>query len=338
MIEVKDLTKRFGKTVAVDNVSFGVSRGEVLGFLGPNGAGKTTTMRILTCYLPADGGGARVAGYDTFENAVEVRRRIGYLPESAPLYLDMGVVEYLEFVAGMRGIPSAERGRRIREMVEVCGLGAMLHKDIGQLSKGFRQRVGLGATLIHNPDVLVLDEPTTGLDPNQIHEIRQLIKDIGRQKTVILSTHILPEVEATCSRVLIINEGRIVASGTTDELTRMAAGKSTTVVTLKISPAEAEPALRALSGVDSVRALDAPMPSACRYEVVTSSGVAAGGPGLEGGIAETLFRLAVDRRWTLLELHTTALSLEQVFMQLTTGDRPVAEPVASEPSFVGSQP
>jgi ABC-2 type transport system ATP-binding protein len=316
MIEVHNLTKRFGPTVAVDDVSFEVARGEVVGFLGPNGAGKTTTMRIVTCYLPADAGQVKVAGFDTFEHAVEVRQRIGYLPESAPLYFDMGVIEYLEFVSGMRGIAPAERGRRIRQMVEVCGLGPMLHKDIGQLSKGFRQRVGLAATLIHDPDVLVLDEPTTGLDPNQIAEIRELIKEIGRQKTVILSTHILPEVEATCSRVLIINEGRIVASGTTEELTRLAAGKSTTVVTLKAQPSEVEPKLRALEGTDSIRALDAPGPASCRYEVVT-----AGGAPTNGGIEEALFRLAVQNNWIMLELHTTALSLEQVFLQLTTGEK-----------------
>ncbi len=313
MIEVRNLTKRFGTTVAVNDVTFDVPSGEVVGFLGPNGAGKTTTMRILTCYLPADAGTARVAGYDTFEDAVEVRRRIGYLPESAPLYLDMGVVEYLRFVAGMRGLPPAAHTDRIRRMIEVCGLGAMLQKDIGQLSKGYRQRVGLAATLIHDPDVLVLDEPTSGLDPSQIIEIRELIREIGREKTVILSTHILPEVEATCSRVLIIAEGRIVAAGTTAELTRLAAGRATTCVAFKAAPGVVEPRLRALAGVEELHLLDAPRPDIARYEVISPTGFE---------MAEALFGLAVREGWTLTELHTGALSLEQVFLRLTTGDRP----------------
>ena len=312
MIEVRNLTKRFGPTLAVNDVSFDVPQGEVVGFLGPNGAGKTTTMRILTCYLPADAGTARIAGYDTFEHAVEVRRRIGYLPESAPLYLDMGVVEYLHFVAGMRNIAPPDQSARVRRMIELCGLGPMLQKDIGQLSKGYRQRVGLAATLIHDPDVLVLDEPTSGLDPSQIIEIRELIREIGRQKTVILSTHILPEVEATCSRVLIIADGRIVASGTTDELTRMSAGKVTARVAYKAAASAVEPALRRLNGVTEVHALDAPRPGLCRYEVVGPAG---------SELEESLFGLAVENRWTMVELHSGALSLEQVFLRLTTGEK-----------------
>ena len=312
MIEVRNLTKRFGPTVAVDDVSFDVPRREVVGFLGPNGAGKTTTMRILTCYLPADAGTARVAGFDTFEDPVEVRRRIGYLPESAPLYFDMGVVEYLEFVAGIRGIASADRQRRIQHMIDVCGLGPMLRKDIGHLSKGYRQRVGLAATLIHNPEVLVLDEPTSGLDPNQIIEIRELIREIGREKTVILSTHILPEVEATCSRMLIINEGRIVASGTTEELTRVSRGKTTAVVSFKADPGAAEPKLRQVPGVESVRTLGGAAEGRSRYEVVAQA---------EGAIEEELFRLAVSNGWIMTELRTSAASLEEVFTRLTMGDR-----------------
>lgn len=314
MIEVRNLTKRFGPTVAVNDVSFDVPGGEVVGFLGPNGAGKTTTMRVLTCYLPADSGKVTVSGFDIFEHPVEVRRRIGYLPESAPLYLEMGVVEYLQFVAGMRGIPPPEHGSRIRRMIEICGLGPMLQKNIGELSKGFRQRVGLAATLIHDPEVLVLDEPTTGLDPNQIIEIRELIKQIGRAKTVILSTHILPEVEATCSRVLIINDGSIVASGTTEELTRMAAGKSTIQVAFKAPPQAVEPKLRAVPGVETLRSLSDHWPEdgRSRYEVVSPSG---------GDMEEALFRLAVDNGWVMTELHSTVLSLEQVFLQLTMGEK-----------------
>ncbi|MBK8232644.1 MAG: ATP-binding cassette domain-containing protein [Candidatus Eisenbacteria bacterium] len=313
MIEVRNLVKRYGPNVAVNDVSFEVPRGEVVGFLGPNGAGKTTTMRVLTCYLPADGGSAKVAGHDVFENPVEVRKRIGYLPESAPLYLDMGVIEYLEFVGGMREVPKTELPRRIHEMVDACGLGPMVKKDIGQLSKGYRQRVGLAATLIHNPDVLVLDEPTTGLDPNQIIEIRQLIRDIGREKTVILSTHILPEVEATCSRVLIINEGRIVAQGTPEELTRRAAGEQSARASFKAGAAEVEPRLRAMNGVTRVRPLEAIKAGTCRYELTWS--------GAGSDLEEEIFRLAVAQNWILTELHAESLSLEQVFTKLTVGEK-----------------
>lgn len=312
MIEVRNLTKRYGSTVAVDGISFEIPRGEVIGFLGPNGAGKTTTMRILTCYLPADAGEARVAGYDVFTESIEVRKRIGYLPESAPVYSEMGIVEYLRFVAEIRGIPSSERQRRIDDVVMRVGLGPMIQKDIGQLSKGYRQRVGLAATLIHEPEVLVLDEPTTGLDPNQIIEIRELIREIGREKTVILSTHILPEVEATCSRVLIINSGRIVASGTPEELTRAAAGEVRCRVSLRAAPAEVEPALRTLEGVMGVRSLEPVKERTTRYEVHAQNNL---------DIEDAIFRLAVRNDWILTELHTETRSLEQVFTQLTLGER-----------------
>ncbi|MEZ4650448.1 MAG: ATP-binding cassette domain-containing protein [Candidatus Eisenbacteria bacterium] len=311
MIEVENLTKTYGPTVAVDGISFQIPKGEVVGFLGPNGAGKTTTMRILTCYLPADSGAARVAGYDTFTEPVEVRRRIGYLPESAPVYAELGIVEYLQFVAEIRGIPKSERESRIARAIERTALGPMIHKDIGQLSKGYRQRVGLAATLIHDPEVLVLDEPTTGLDPNQIIEIRQLIREIGREKTVILSTHILPEVEATCDRVLIINQGRIVASGTPAELTRAAEGKVVCRVGFRAEPAIVEPALRAAPGIEELLPLDTGTNGTCRYEISSR----------EHDIAERVFHLAVGNGWTLNELHTERLSLEQVFTQLTLGDK-----------------
>jgi len=316
MIEVRNLTKRYGSTVAVDGISFEIPRGEVIGFPGPHGAGKTTTMRILTCYLPADSGEARVAGFDVFTESIEVRKRIGYLPESAPVYSEMGIVEYLRFVAEIRGIPSSERQRRIDDVVVRVGLVPMIHKDIGQLSKGYRQRVGLAATLIHEPEVLVLDEPTTGLDPNQIIEIRELIREIGREKTVILSTHILPEVEATCSRVLIINSGRIVASGTPEELTRAAAGEVRCRVSLRAAPADVEPALRALDGVLGIRSLEPVKERTVRYEVHAQN---------DRDIEDSIFRLAVGRDWTLTELHTETRSLEQVFTQLTLGERPSLE-------------
>ena len=215
MIEAKNLTKRFGDTLAVDTISFTVNKGGIVGLLGPNGAGKTTTMRILTCYLAADSGTATIAGKNVFTQSLEVRRCIGYLPENNPLYTEMGVVDYLKFIAQIRHIPRKKIKTQVKEMVEVCGLEPVLNKKIDELSKGFRQRVGLAQAMIHNPEVLIFDEPTVGLDPNQIVEIRELIKRMGAEKTVILSSHILPEVSATCKQVIIMNRGRIVASGTT---------------------------------------------------------------------------------------------------------------------------
>ncbi|MBD3163150.1 MAG: ATP-binding cassette domain-containing protein [Candidatus Eisenbacteria bacterium] len=311
MVEIRNLRKTFGPTVAVDDVSFDVAKGEVLGFLGPNGAGKTTTMRVLTCYIPADSGTARVAGFDTYAESIEVRRRIGYLPESAPLYLDMGVMEYLSFVASIRGLPKSMRERRIADMVELCNLGSVRHKTVGELSKGFRQRVGLAQTLIHDPDVLILDEPTTGLDPNQIVQIRELIRRIGREKTVLLSTHILQEVEATCSRVQIIDNGRLVAQGTTEELTRFAVGERRVVVRYRAAAGDVEPRLRELGGVSGINALDSEEPGTCRYEVIADE---------TDGLEERLFRLAVESGWVLTELRPETRSLEQVFQSLTRGE------------------
>ena len=218
MIEVRELTKSYGPTRAVDQVSFDAKAGEVVGFIGPNGAGKTTTMRILTCYLTADAGKATVAGYDVLEHPIDVRKNVGYLPESAPLYTDMGVVEYLKFMAEVRDIPKSQRKERINTVIDICGLEGVIQKDIGELSKGYRQRVGLAQSLVHDPPILILDEPTSGLDPTQTIEIRNLIIEMGKEKLVLFSTHILPEVAATCSRILIINQGKIVANGTLEEL------------------------------------------------------------------------------------------------------------------------
>ena len=217
-ISVKNLTKKFGEQMAVDDISFEVKTGEILGFLGPNGAGKTTTMKIITCYMPPTAGIVEIDGFDIFHHSMEVRKKIGYLPEMNPLYHDMNVLDYLEYSAQLHGLRGPAAHQRIREMVHVCGLESVRHKDIGEMSKGFRQRVGLAQAMIHEPDVLILDEPTSGLDPNQIVEIRNLIKHLGRAKTVILSTHILTEVQATCDRVLIINDGRIVADGSPELL------------------------------------------------------------------------------------------------------------------------
>ena len=312
MISVKDLTKTFGRTVAVQDISFEVAAGEVLGFLGPNGAGKTTTMRILTCYLTPDAGRATVAGYDTLEDSLEVRKRVGYLPENAPLYLDMDVISYLEFVADVRGIPIEERTRRIRKMVDVCGLGSVVGRGVGELSKGFKQRVGLAQTLIHDPEILILDEPTTGLDPSQIIEIRELIKEIGKERTVILSTHILPEVEATCSRVLIINEGEIVATGTPEELHSAAGGESSVYVSVRPADAAVEEKVSAIESVSSVERVGEPQGGYVTYVLKSRDGM---------DIAEAVFGIAVANGWTINQLRTETLSLEDIFLKLTMKEK-----------------
>ncbi len=315
MIEVRNLTKRYGATVAVNNISFNAEAGEVLGLLGPNGAGKTTTMRILTCYMPADDGTATVAGFDIHEQSVEVRKRIGYLPENAPLYNDMGVVDYLNFVAEVRKIPSTVRSTRVRDMIDTCGLERVIRKDIGELSRGYRQRVGLAQALIHNPDILILDEPTAGLDPNQIVEIRGLIKKLGAEKTVILSTHILPEVEATCDRVVIINEGVIVASGTTDELASMGKGDEILYIQIRGPREVIDFRLREMPQVASFVKTGETEPGLHRYAIK---------PGDSKTIAEDLFRMVVNENWSLTELRTEMASLEDVFRRLTTSDSQVS--------------
>jgi ABC-2 type transport system ATP-binding protein len=312
MISVRQLSKRFGRTVAVNNISFEVSKGEVLGFLGPNGAGKTTTMRVLTCYLVPDAGTATVAGYDVVEDSLEVRKRVGYLPESAPLYLDMDVVSYLKFVADVRGITVDQRAQRIRSMIDVCGLGTVVGRNVGELSKGFKQRVGLAQTLIHDPEILILDEPTTGLDPSQIIEIRELIKEIGKERTVILSTHILPEVEATCSRILIISDGEIAASGTPEELHSAAGGEESLYVSIRAGDAPVEPSLEAIPTVASVVRVGEPSPGYVRYMLKSKDG---------GEIGEHVFRTAVENGWTINEMHRETLSLENIFLKLTTKEK-----------------
>jgi ABC-2 type transport system ATP-binding protein len=309
LISVRNLTKTFGRTVAVDDITFDVSRGEVLGFLGPNAAGKTTTMRILTCYLTPDRGAATLAGHSILNESLEVRKRVGYLPESAPLYQDMDVVSYLTFVAEVRGIPHEETRRRIHRMVETCGLEKVLGRNIGELSKGYKQRVGLAQTLIHDPDILILDEPTTGLDPSQIIEIRELIKEIGKERTVILSTHILPEVEATCTRVLIINEGRIVASGTPQELQAIAGGEDSIYVSISAGDEVVDAKLAEIASVTAVsRITDAPG-GYVRYLVKA---------GNDEDTGEAIFRIAVENSWKLNELRRETLSLEDIFLKLTT--------------------
>lgn len=309
MITVTNLTKRYGPTLAVDNISFEVKKGEILGFLGPNGAGKSTTMKILTCYVPPDEGKATLDGLDTLEDSLKIREKIGYLPENTPLYHDMGVVDYLKFVAEVRKIPKSMRKKRIRETAHLCGLDKEIGKNIGQLSKGFRQRVGLAQTLIHNPDILILDEPTTGLDPNQIIEIRSLIKEIGQEKTVILCSHILPEVQATCNRIIIIKDGRIVGSGTPAELAAQAqSGEEIVYININGPCDKIQEQLNALENVQSCRLLNSES-GAHRFEVKSQSGV---------DIRESLFHMVAKNKWSLTELQRMHITLEDVFKQLTT--------------------
>ena len=309
MLEVSNLNKQFGTFQAIRNLNFQVRRGEVFGFLGPNGAGKTTTMRIVTCFIPATSGQVKVAGFDTVERSFEVRSRLGYLPENNPLYNDMQVIEYLRFVARIRAIPEDRVKSRIDEMFALCGLSNMANREIGKLSKGYRQRVGLAQAIIHDPDLLILDEPMSGLDPNQIVEIRQLIKQIGQEKTVIYCSHILPEVSATCSRIMIINDGQIVASGTAEELMQNHQRGMRYTLRLTADPAQAVSAFSALPSVSNATA-DVAGEGHCKV-AITGSGSA--------DIGEELFRCVVDNGWSLSELRRESASLEDVFTQLTRG-------------------
>lgn len=309
MIEVSKLVKRYGPERAVDEISFEVKKGEVLGFLGPNGAGKSTTMKVITCYLPPTDGTVRVDGLDVRTDPVAVRRRIGYLPESTPLYQDMNTFDYLEFVAAIRGVPKGERTGRIAEMVELCGLGDVLGKDINALSKGYRQRVGLAQAMVHNPAILILDEPTSGLDPNQIVEIRELIKALGQEKTVVLSTHILSEVQASCDRVIIINKGKMVADGTPDDLQTSFSGGQRVRFGVKEPAGGVAEALEAWGHTRIVEhAYDDEENTV--YTLVSDQ---------TADIRPDLFHLAVDKGWTLTELHRDQVNLEDVFRQLTAG-------------------
>ena len=306
MIQVENLTKRYGPTVAVDDVTFTVKTGEILGFLGPNGAGKTTTMKVLTCFMPPTAGTVKIDGLDVFEQSLEVRRKIGYLPESAPLYTEMNVLEYLSFVAGLRGMSKSRLRSQLEAMVGLCGLSGVTKKEIGELSKGYRQRVGLAQAMIHDPELLILDEPTSGLDPNQIVEIRNLIRRMGEEKTVILSTHILPEVQATCDRVLIISRGKLVADGSPNELTGQFRGDETVELAVTgPTAAELQSTLGRLPGVAWLEVHDGPEITAkITAERATD-------------LRESVFRAVVGAGWTLLELHREKTSLEQVFRQLT---------------------
>jgi ABC-2 type transport system ATP-binding protein len=308
VIEVQHLTKRYGRVTAVDDVSFRVERGEILGFLGPNGAGKTTTMRILTGYMPASEGRATVAGYDVFAQPIEAKRRTGYLPETPPLYPDMTVREYLDFVARIKNVPPGERRTRVETAMKRAHVDDMASRLCGKLSKGYRQRVGLAQALIHNPDVLILDEPTAGLDPKQIIETRDLIRGLAGDHTIVLSTHILPEVAQTCQRVVIINKGRVVAVDTPDNLTARLRGTETLYVQVDARGPHVLAGLQTVPGVTRVAPADQRQDSGA-FEVESERG---------RDIRRDLAREIVTRGWGLLELRPMRMSLEEVFLQVTT--------------------
>ena len=309
MIRVTGLRKTFGTTVAVDDLSFEVKEGEVVGFLGPNGAGKSTTMRMLTTYLDPDAGEIEIAGFSVLDHPLEARKRLGYLPESAPLYEELGVVESLRYTARIRGLDGDRRDSRVDEMIATCGLSGVTHKDIGELSKGYRQRVGLAQTLIHDPQFLILDEPTTGLDPNQIVEIRELIKTIAKNKTILLSTHILPEVQSTCTRALIINRGRIVADGPPSELIADAVKSTGAVYRLLVKGASSEAIVSALR--------HAPGVAAVTPKGADNAWIAVEVRGAGDALGEELFKFAVKQGWVLGELRHERATLEDVFSQVT---------------------
>jgi ABC-2 type transport system ATP-binding protein len=325
MIKVEGLTKRYARNVAVDHISFQVEKGQIVGFLGPNGAGKTTTMRMLTCFMPPTEGSAEVAGFDVIESPMEVKRRIGYLPETPPVYPEMEVSEYLEFVGRIKGVPAAGRLKRINEVMEKCAVADVRNKEIGKLSKGYRQRVGLAQAIIHNPDVLILDEPTSGLDPHQIIETRDLIRGLAGDHTIILSTHILSEVEHSCDRVMIIAKGKLVATDTVSNLTSRLHGSE--VVAVEVVPrdgasdsaqfaGQVQAKLEQVAGVSRVLA-DEGKSGRARFKVESLQG---------RQVRPELARAVIESGWNLNELRPVGLSLEEIFLQLT------ATPQEGEPA------
>ena len=310
MIEVEHLTKRYGLVTAISDVSFTVAPGQIVGFLGPNGAGKSTAMRILACFMSASSGVARVAGHDVFRESMEVRRRIGYMPESVPLYPDMRVAPYLDFVAEVKGVARAERKRRIADVMDRCTITDVQNRLIGKLSKGYRQRVGLAQAIVSDPEVLILDEPTIGLDPKQITEIRSLIKSLAGQHTVILSTHILPEVSMVCDAVIIINKGSIVAQGPIDTLVEQFFPTARVEVEIVGPPPAVRDRIRAIPGVLSVQD-QASTDGGGRYVVEAARG---------RDVRAEIFQLAAQQRWDLLELKRVGMTLEEVFMRVVAGE------------------
>jgi len=304
MIDVKDLTKYFGQRAAVDHITFQVDPGQIVGFLGPNGAGKTTTIRVLTGYMPATSGAATVAGFDVFSQSLDARRQIGYLPENVPLYTDMRVREYLTFRAKLRGMDRASRQKRLARVVDMCWLGDAVDRPIGQLSKGFRQRVGLADALIHDPKVLILDEPTIGLDPTQIREMRNLIRQLGGKHTVLLSSHILPEVEATCDRTIIIAAGKIVAQGTVEQLRRQILGGSRIIAELRGNGQQMQKEIAGLGGVKNVELQEQDGWNRLLIETTGKD------------VREDVSQMAARKGWNLREIRLEVGSLEEFFVQV----------------------
>jgi ABC-2 type transport system ATP-binding protein len=320
MIQVENLTKRYGLVTAIQDVSFTVDKGRIAGFLGPNGAGKSTTMKILSCFMPASGGTAHVAGYDVFAQSLEVRRRIGYLPENAPLYPDLSVAAYLDFVAELKGVGRSARRGRVAEVMERCFITDMQNRLIGKLSKGYRQRVGLAQALLGDPEVLILDEPTIGLDPRQIAEIRTLIRSLAGQHTVILSTHILPEVSMVCDGIIIINQGRIVAQGTEAELVQQVFPTARLEVRVSGAAGDVAGPLRALPGVVRVEPLAA-RDGSVGFLLESER---------DRDVRGDLVRLVTGKGWALQELHQVGMSLEEVFIRVVAGEQEPADAVAVE--------
>ncbi|MBN1960856.1 MAG: ATP-binding cassette domain-containing protein [Deltaproteobacteria bacterium] len=316
MVEVVSLRKDFGSMRAVADISFSVNRGEVVGFLGPNGAGKTTTMRMLTGFLKPSAGSALIQGINVSEDRLGAQRLIGYLPENAPLYDDMIVSEFLDYVAKLRGIIPEKRSPRRKEICERCGLAEVIGKDIGQLSKGYRQRVGLAQAILHDPDLLILDEPTSGLDPNQIVEIRQLIRDLGCEKTVILSTHILPEVQATCGRIIIINDGKLAADDTPDALTEHDSGAVVRLIVKGKDSTKCDVTRihNVLVGLENIHSVDQ-----CDGEGSGTAGFRLKARG-SSDPREAVFNAAISNEFVVLEMHRERASLEDTFRRLTRGE------------------
>jgi len=312
MIQVENLTKYYGHIPAIEDVTFTAEKGEILGFLGPNGAGKTTTMRILSCFMPATKGTAKVAGYDVFKDSLEVRKRIGYQPENVPTYRDMSVSAYLNFVAQVRGIDRRERKTKIGKVMDECGITEVSGKLIGKLSKGYRQRVGIAQALVHDPEVLILDEPTIGLDPRQIHGMRDLIKNLGGKRTIILSTHILPEVSMTCQRVVIINEGRLIAVDTPDNLMARLQKGTKILAEIEGPPDDIMKELKGVSGVTKIEKKDAKSENTFTYLIDST---------IDRDIRKELFATISKNGWSLTEIRQIDMSLEDIFLKLVTEEK-----------------
>ncbi|MBI4565314.1 MAG: ATP-binding cassette domain-containing protein [Planctomycetes bacterium] len=323
MIEVRNITKVFPGAVAVRDVSFAVASGEIVGFLGPNGAGKSTLMRILTGYIPPTTGSATVAGFDVLRHSLEVRRRVGYLPENNPLYPEMRVEEYLEFRATLWGVPRKQRAAAVGEAVQKCGLGPVRHRIVGHISKGYRQRLGLADAIVHDPQIIILDEPTIGLDPNQVRQVRDLIRELGRQRTVILSTHILSEVEKMCGRVLIIHGGRLVADGSPSEIVNRLTATGRVRLEIRGTANGVQEQLKQVPGIAHVT-------ERCEGDVHTY--LIEAGHGRD--VRPELFRRAARSSWEVLELSLERVTLEDAFAELTEGERGAKPAPAGQPSEV----